>query len=729
MKRLGLVLVSAVLAGFACIAAITQFFDKDCSRHFGILSIPQFSMKVLELASMTNMLDCDTAADPFFAACRRLDIALPSNARIYMDGMLGLTNLDRGLLYHNVAYFLFPREIATSLDQPARITRDGFVGRAAQSRVELITNGFDVELAATANTIKGRPLRPDLPLRPLVSPDWFPSRSDALVAFLLPLLTALAGAEFLRVVFPGLDARLRWRERLACGFGLGMMAVAALTLGVKLCGLHGDGLALAATGLGAIFALRRAKTVLPDLAAGWRRFLRNPVAIIGGSVFLLVFGASGVLGLVESDAVAAWMLKAKILHLHAGGEMVRWFSEPRLAHAHFDYPTLVPALHAATFDSIGRVDEHVTKFWPAWMSLLLIGAIASLARGPSSSLPSSSGDAPPRPPDPTPAPGPSIPANSLASSGPDSGGPALDPVGPHAGTGPPQGGQSPWCSITALGPSFFLLALILLPCMRLYVESEGGTMPMTFFAALGLLQCALAQVERDRARLGLGLTLLFGAAMTKFEGVIILASAGAWMLLLPSARPALRLSPGLGRAAVFWLAAALPYFCLRARIPALFYESGWVHGALAHPGATLSNIPAFLLTMAARWFVDPYLTSWTTEGGHFRWVGRWDGFSSLYYHPTLGLAWMALFMTVALWVLQPARRKLILWILLVVVGVLVGLSAVFASFVGSTDLIRMVGYYNQDIAAPRYLFPVLVGWSVTMLAMLFREAPAGVPNS
>jgi hypothetical protein len=70
------------------------------------------------------------------------------------------------------------------------------------------------------------------------------------------------------------------------------------------------------------------------------------------------------MGIVEFDAVADWLFKAKIFFLCTGHEIVGWFSNPRLAYAHMDYPTLVPLLHAATYDSIGHVDEFVTKFWP-----------------------------------------------------------------------------------------------------------------------------------------------------------------------------------------------------------------------------------------------------------------------------------------------------------------------------------------------------------------------------
>ena len=135
------------------------------------MSVPQLARKVHQLAAFTNLVELELSASPFDGACRRLDLALPPNARIYMEEMLGPTNAERALLYHYVTYYLFPREIATSLDQPARITRDGFVGRAAESYQELATNGFDVELAASGSTIKGRPLRDTLEVWPPTSPE------------------------------------------------------------------------------------------------------------------------------------------------------------------------------------------------------------------------------------------------------------------------------------------------------------------------------------------------------------------------------------------------------------------------------------------------------------------------------------------------------------------------------------------------------------------------------
>jgi hypothetical protein len=358
------------------------------------------------------------------------------------------------------------------------------------------------------------------------------------------------------------------------------------------------------------------------------------------------------------------MLKAKIIHLYTGSELVKWFSNPALAHAHLDYPTLVPSLHSATYDSLGHVDEFVTKFWPVWMLLFLLAALASLNRAGESRF--------------------------------------------HA-------------------PSFALLGLLLLPVTQMYVQWEGSTLPMIFFTVMGFTNCALWLAGKDRARLGLGLTLLFGAAMTKFEGFILLALAGGW-LLLPSARPSLKPSPRLWRVLAFCFLAALPFVCLRIQIPALNYESGWAGYAAHNPGATLSNWPCIVLMQLARFFVNQDFANWSGDGGQFHWIGRWDGFSSLYNHTTLGLAWFCLLLTVALWFALPARRPVILWMLAMLVGATVALSGVFASIVSIKSLSEAVGYTNEE-AGGRYLLPVLLAWFVTMMTMFFADLPSPASTS
>ena len=645
--------VAVGLAVYAVAATITQFFGSG--TFFGVPSFADLAVKRQRLIGLTNLIDFETAENPFDAACRKLDLALPPDARIYMDDMVGATNLDRALFYPYVAYYLFPREVATSLDRPALITRDGYVGRAALYAQELLTNGFDVELSARSDTIKGRPLREDLPLQPLTSPAWFRSRLDWLIAFLLPCFCALSGLWLIKWVFPD-GSNLPLMQRVACGFGLAMMAVAAVTLGVKLGGFSGWGIVLLITAAGALLALWEQRSNFATCCiSGVRLALRTPITIPALLIFFLIFNCAGLLGLVESDAVGAWMLKAKIFHLNAGSQIVHWFSQPRLAHAHMDYPTLVPALHATTFDSLGHIDEYVSKFWPAWMLLLLFCALLSLP------------------------------------------------------------GSRRWFS----GFSFLCLGLLLLPSTRQYALMEGGTMPMVFFVTLGTVLCTAGLLEQSRPRLLIGLTLLFGGAMAKFEGAIVLAAAGVSLFVVFWSRRKLAPLTPIWRMLGFCLLAAIPYLCLRVQVPTLHYESGWAGYALSHLGTTVSNIPGFLLMMTARWFVSPTLADWDAPGGHLRWIGQWDGFSSLFNHPTLGMAWVALVLTmIAAWK-YPARRRLVLWLCAMIGLILLGFSTVFSAFVCTMDRSRALQYYTAEIASARYLFPILFAWAASAGTLLF----------
>jgi hypothetical protein len=160
----------------------------------------------------------------------------------------------------------------------------------------------------------------------------------------------------------------------------------------------------------------------------------------------------------------------------------------------------------------------------------------------------------------------------------------------------------------------------------------------------------------------------------------------------------------------------------------LHFESGWAGYALHHPGSTLANWPRLFLILLARLFVSPDFASWSGEGGRLHWIGRWDGLSSLYNPSTLGLAWLCLFMAVALWFAVPARRQVIVWILAMLAGALAAFSGVFASFANITDLDQVIGY-TANVVAGRYLLPVLVAWFATMMTVFFAELPSSTSVS
>jgi hypothetical protein len=541
---------------------------------------------------------------------------------------------------------------------------NGIQGRGSDSDAEMLANGFDVRVDLMPNEKTQAKSLHQVTRKQEANPSWFGSWPDAVIAFMLPLLTALSGIRLLRCLFgSGLTGRMAPAEQLACGLGLGMMAVAALTLGVKLCGFHGRGwvLALVATGALAELWLEDWEIWGYKIAGGFRKMVSNPVTVIfhvvAGVVFLILFRLAALQGAVEYDAVAAWLLKAKIFFLCTGNEIVQWFSNPRLAYAHLDYPTLVPALHAATYDSIGHVDEFVTKFWPVWMLLFLLAALASLNRSGKTWF--------------------------------------------HA-------------------PHFFLLGVLLLPFTQTYVQMEGATLPMIFFTVMGFVQCALGLIDNDRVRLGLGMTLLFGAAMAKFEGAIFLALTAGWMLLPPSLRPPLKPTPRLWRMLAFCFLSALPFVCLRMQIPVLNYESGWAGYAMAHPGITCSCIPKIFFVILARLFLNPDFANWSAADGQIHWIGRWEGLPSLYNHLTLGLPWVCLLLTIMLWFATPNRRPIIIWTLGVFISSMIAFSLVFASFVSISDLNAVLNEIG-DLSTGRYLFPLLLAWATVMLIIYILD--------
>jgi hypothetical protein len=326
----------------------------------------------------------------------------------------------------------------------------------------------------------------------------------------------------------------------------------------------------------------------------------------------------------------------------------------------------VPSLYAATYDSLGHVDEFVAKFWPTWMLFFLLAALASLNRG---------------------------------------------------GKG------------RFYAPYFGLLGVLLLPAIQKFAQMEGSTLPMIFFTVMGFVQCALWLVGKDPARLGLALTLLFGAAMAKFEGFIFLALMGSWLLLLPAARPPLKLLPRFWRPVSFCLLAALPFVCLRLQIPAVNYESNWAGHVLNHPATLLSTLPNWLRLFnieLARLFVNPGFANWNGDGGHLHWIGKWNGLSSLYNPWTLALGWLCLSMTVALWFAIPTRRQIVIWIVAMFLGAVAAISGIFACFVNITSLDAVIGY-TVDTAGTRYLLPVLLAWYATVMTLCLMGEPDGEP--
>ena len=85
-------------------------------------------------------------------------------------------------------------------------------------------------------------------------------------------------------------------------------------------------------------------------------------------------------GTLEFDANAFWVLKAKILYLEQGKNLLNVLHQSSLGYAHLDYPMLVPCLYTLGYGAVGGVDEFVNKVWPFWMVVALCLGILSLAK-------------------------------------------------------------------------------------------------------------------------------------------------------------------------------------------------------------------------------------------------------------------------------------------------------------------------------------------------------------
>jgi hypothetical protein len=239
-------LVAASLVAFASLVITWQI------RHYNDAQDPysSLSLSILRgehLAGIFNIVDRSRECNAASGTGRYYDLVLPKSARVFMTDMTGPTNHNKMWYYIYTTYYLFPREIGVSMDQPTRMTYNGFLGRTSESDEEILTNGFDVRF----DFLPGNELRVKTlwDLRSPTNPAWFNSNFDTVMAFLLPWLTAMAGTWLFRFLFSTLSGQMSLLEQLAYSLGLGMMAVAALTLGVKLCGFHGRGLIFMVTAI------------------------------------------------------------------------------------------------------------------------------------------------------------------------------------------------------------------------------------------------------------------------------------------------------------------------------------------------------------------------------------------------------------------------------------------------------------------------------------------------
>ena len=653
--------LAATAVVLVALAAIYETFLADPQKT-GQGMYSQFQQRATMLGNETDPIKRDSVCIPLSAFGRSVDAQIPTNARVFLAGMLGKENAGRLGYYYFLSDYLFPREVAISLGQPPVYNLAGVAeGRNPTNLDELSQAGYDLVMQLTPDGhVESRALKP---LSPPTSKPPPISFGDEVVAFFLPLAVALAGTRLVRLLFKELETVLSLGELLACGLAVGAFFITQSILALRMAGVrleHFLGVAVmvwAAVEIILLFRQRRAQILQFKFNV---RLLWWLLLIPVGLMLWCLFRLAGTEGLLEFDAVAFWAFKAKILFYCAGPELLGWFKNPALAYAHMDYPLLATLLHTFTYGVLGHVDEFVTKFWNQWMLLFLGLAILGAGKFPN---------------------------------------------------------QKPWLAAAVA------TAVILLPMTLEFTRAEGGTIPMVFFVSISSLQLAIGMAEKQPGRIRLGLLLLMAAAMVKFEGVILF---GFWCLLLlldKDSRAVFWPLRRIGLAGLLGFVGWLPYAVLRLHGTALNAESAWPRQLLENTGTVLKILPANLMAFVSRRFMNNDFAVWNApDNQHAVWSGKWVGLESFVDQATLGLGWACLLVLLFAWLHGGKLRWTVLRLFLVFLGFTIFICIVWSSARSNPLDYTQSLAGSERITGGRYLYPAFMSWFVAGFVLLIRAS-------
>ena len=649
--------VTAVI--LVAVAALYRTFVTTSPQQADLTTFSFFEKRADMLSQVSDPIKRDSLCIPLSAMGRSVDAQLPTDARVFLLGELGATNSGNLGYYYFLNYYLFPREVAISLGEPAKYTIQGMMGREPQSAEELTKAGYDIALQMTPDKgLQSHVLKP-LKGEPPKSHSAPLSGSDAIIAFLLPLAVALAGSRLVRWLFRDLEAGFSLGEYLACGLALGAFFSTQLILALRLAGARLEQPLAVIVIIWGLF----------ELVLLFRRWGKQPphfgvrqswwlVLIPAALIFLPLFRLAGLEGLQEFDAIAFWAFKSKLFHVCAGKELWTWLKNPAMAYAHLDYPLLASLLHSFTYGAIGRVDEFVTKFWNQWMLVFLAWAVLGAARFP------------------------------------------------H---------RRPWLAAATA------MAIVLLPMTLEFTRQEGGTIPMVFFAVLSSLQLALGMADKQPGRIRLGVLLLMGTAMVKFEGIMLLAFWGGLLLLDKDSRAALWPPKRIALTGLVGFAGWIPYMIFRLLGPVPHPESAWPSLLFKHMDNVLHIAPMTCLGFLSRRFLNNDFAAWSAvDNQHAVWHGKWMGLASLVDQYTLGIAWVGLFLLICVWWKGGTLRWTALRLFAVFIAFSLAIGVVWSSthsapldYAGALD-------GSIGITGGRYLYPTLLSWFVGTAVLLAR---------
>lgn len=658
---------AAAAVALVALAAIYETFFSDPQKtgqaQYSVLSYSQSQERATMLGNITDPIQRDSVCIPLSALGRSIDAQVPTNARIFMAGMLGPENGGKMGYYYFLNYYLFPRKVDISLEEPPVYTLTGATGRNPASLDELTQAGYDLVLQmAPDGRMESRVLKPFSP--PQDKPPAIPS-GDGLIAFLLPLAVALAGTRVVRLLFAELENVLSFGELLACGLALGAFFLTQGILALRMAGMqleHIFGIAVmiwAVVEIVLLFRQQRARISKFKFDVRWLWWL---AMIPAGLMLWSLFRLAGTEGLLEFDSVAIWAFKAKIFYLCSGSDLWTWFRNPAFAYMHMDYPLLVPLLHTLTYGLLGHVNEFVTKFWNQWMLLLLGWAILGAGKFPQ---------------------------------------------------------KKPWLAASVA------TAVILLPMTLEYTRTEGATIPLLFFIVLGSLQIAAGMAENQLGRIRLGLLLLMAAGMVKFEGIVLLGFWGILLLLDRDSRAVFWPLRRIGLAGMLGVIGWMPYVVFRMHHPTPNTESGWLGELIKNAGVVLGMLPMMSLAFIARRFLNEDFASWgSPDNQHAVLQGKWVGFESFFDQATLGVGWACLLLLVFAWLHGGKLRWTVLQLALVFAIFSVFIATVESADLSNPLQYDSALKCSNRISGGRYLYPALMSWFAAGFVLLARAAPS-----
>jgi hypothetical protein len=659
--------VVLVIAASMYRAFLSPFPDQLRLRSFSELQ--QVVNTLRKESDPVRREDCIMDNDKRIAGSfREIEAMMATNARVFALDMLGPENSGKLGFYYYLTYYLYPREVAISLGQPPAFQLNWVAGDRPASIEAVKQAGYDFvwklkpDQHMSILTLKSSRAQPEGTM-----PKRIQAR-DGLIALLLPLAVALIGGRLVRWLFRDLEGVLSTGERLASGLAVGAFFLTQLTLGLRLAGLRWERTLAAiimiwAVGEGMLL-IRRCHTQRAQFKArdGWWLLLL-PAALILWCQFRL----AGLIGLQDFDSVAIWAFKAKILHYCAGKELWTSFRNPALAYTHWNYPLLVPLLHALTYGALGHVNEFVSKFWNQWMLLLLAWAVLGAGRFPE---------------------------------------------------------KRPW--LTGLAAA----TIVLLPMSREATLLEGAALPMLFYTVLSSLQLAIGMAEQQAGRLRLGLLLLLATAMVRSEALSLLGFWGILLLLDRDSRAALWPLQRLGWAGLLGIAAWLPYVVFRLNGPEPHAESGWASLALTNASAMFHMLPMTWVAMLSSRFLNNEFAAWTSpDNQHAVWQGHWMGWTSLVDAYTQGVGWVCVLSLAVAWS-RGGRLRWIVFRLFCVFPAFVTVVSSYWSTVACSPMNYTMALSGSAAAtAGRYLYPVLMAWFVAGVVLLLRELPGAIADS